>query len=119
MDEEKKKAYHDRFQARIDEWEAKLEQLGARARKAEADLRLQLQDEESDLRRKLDEARKRLRELRAASGEGWEEIRAGADRLWTDLRAAWDRAGQEEGENGEGGPRPGSSSGQADGDDGR
>jgi ElaB/YqjD/DUF883 family membrane-anchored ribosome-binding protein len=104
MDEEKKKAYQDRFQARIDEWEAKLEQLGARARKAEADLRLKLQDEESDLRKHLDEARDRLRELKAASGDGWEEIRAGADRLWTDLRAAWERAGSREKEGGEQGP---------------
>lgn len=91
MDEEKKRAYQDRFQARIDEWEAKLEQLGARARKAEADIRLQLQDEESELRKKLDEVRKRLRDLKAASGEGWEEIRAGTERLWTDLRTAWDQ----------------------------
>ncbi len=91
MDNERRQAYQDRFKARIAEWEAKLEQLSARARRAEADLRLKLQDEESDLRKKLDDARDRLRELQAASGDGWEEIRSGAETLWGDLREAWDR----------------------------
>lgn len=94
MDEERRKAYQDRAQARVREWEAKLDELGARARRAEAELRLKLQDEESDLRKKLDEARARLRDMKDASGDGWDEIRAGAEKLWTDLRAAWDRSAE-------------------------
>ncbi|TVP77525.1 MAG: coiled coil domain-containing protein [Gemmatimonadales bacterium] len=91
MDEERKKAYQDRFKARIAEWEAKLDQLSARIRRSEADLRVKLKDEESDLRKKLDSAKARLRELQEASGDGWDEIRAGADTLWTDLKDAWER----------------------------
>ncbi len=91
MDEEHRKAYQDRFKARIAEWEAKLEGLSARARRAEADLRIKLQDEESELRKKLDDARARLKELQAASEDGWEDIRTGAEKLWGDLREAWDR----------------------------
>lgn len=109
MDEERKKAYQDKFQARIREWEAKLEQLGARARRAEADLRLQLQDEESELRQRLDEAKARLSELKDASGDGWDEIRSGAERLWSDVRAAWERTGPA------GGPAGGSPSADAAG----
>jgi signal transduction histidine kinase len=112
MDEERKKAYQDRLAARIQEWEAKIDQLAARARRAEADLRLKLKDEESDLRKRLDEARSRLRELRNASEDGWEEIRAGVDRLWDDLREAWERTstkapGGAEGTGEEESPPPG------------
>lgn len=108
MEDERKKAYQDRLAARIKEWEAKVDQLAARARRAEADLRLKLQDEESDLRKKLDEARSRLRALREASDEGWEEIKAGAEKLWIDVRHAWDRAAEKEG------PEPPSDGGSED-----
>ncbi len=92
MDDAKRKAYQDRLAARIKEWEAKIDQLAARAHRAEADLRVKLNDEESDLRKRLDEAKSRLRELREASGEGWEEIRAGAEKLWADMKEAWERS---------------------------
>ncbi len=107
MDEAERKAYADRFRARIEEWEAKLDQLGARARRAEADLRIKLNDEESDLRKRLDEARARLRELQAASGEGWEEVKGGAERIWRDVRAAWDRSAASSDDGPEGGSGPG------------
>lgn len=117
MDEERKKAYQDRFRARIAEWEAKLDQLSARIRKSEADLRVKLKDEESDLRKKLDGAKSRLKELQSASEDGWEEIRAGADTLWGDLRDAWERTSkraQGPGPGDEGAPPRDDEGGRAD-----
>lgn len=96
MDEDRKKSYQVRFKSRIEEWEARLVELAARSRRAEANLRTRLRADELGLREKLEEARSRLHELREASDEGWEEVKAGAERIWIDVRAAWERAGQSE-----------------------
>jgi len=88
-----KQAYQDRLKARIEQWEGRIEELAARARRAEVDLRERLSSEESGLREQLSEARSRLRELIEASEDGWEEIKAGAERIWVDVREAWERAG--------------------------
>jgi uncharacterized coiled-coil DUF342 family protein len=114
MDQETRKAYQDRLAARIKEWEAKVDQLAARAHRAEADLRVKLKDEESELRKRLDEARSRLDDLKSTSGESWKEIRAGAEKLWEEMREAWNRAG---GGSGKDSPGPdGGSAGPRDGD---
>ncbi len=96
MDDDRKKSYQDWFKAQIEEWEKRLEELAARAGRAEADLRSRLWSDESGLRENLQEARSRLRELRQASDEGWEEVKMGAERIWVDVRAAWERAGRSE-----------------------
>ena len=96
MDEDRKKSYQVRFKSRIEEWEARLVELAAWSRRAEANLRTRLRADELGLREKLEEARSRLHELREASDEGWEEVKAGAERIWIDVRAAWERAGQSE-----------------------
>lgn len=99
MDDDRKKSYQDWFKARIEEWEERLEELAARAGRAQADLRSRLWSDESGLRENLEEARSRLRELREASDEGWEEVKMGAERIWVDVQAAWERAGQSESAN--------------------
>jgi hypothetical protein len=89
-----KQAYQDRLKAHIEEWESRIEQLAARAIRAEAALRERLSSEESGLLQQLAEARSRLRELIDASEEGWEEVKAGAEKIWVDVREAWERAGR-------------------------
>ncbi len=92
MDRERKQDYQDRFRATIEEWETRLEELGARAKRAEEGLRARLRSDESRLREKLEEAQARLSELRGASEEGWEEVKAGAEKIWVDVRAVWAKA---------------------------
>ena len=101
--------YRERVRAKVRQLDARIEELAAWARDAEADLRAEILSDDSRLRRKLANAQGRIEELRAAAEDGWEEVKAGAQKTCVDVRAAWDRGRAAE-------PEPPSASGEPDPD---
>lgn len=89
---ENKKAYQERMEAELREWQAKIDVLKAKADKAQADQKLEYEEEIEALREKQEQVRERLEELQDAGEDAWQEVKAGLDAAWEDMRSATDRA---------------------------
>lgn len=83
-----KDAYKKKLEAQLDEWDAKIDVLKAKANKADASARLEYQETIEDLKKKRAVARDKLQELREASGEAWKDLKQGLEQIWSDLGAA-------------------------------
>lgn len=84
--------YIEQLKSNLDQWNADLAKLEAKARVAKTDLRIDYEMQLEALRKHREEAAAKLKELQA-SGEGaWKELAAGADTAWATLREAFDKA---------------------------
>lgn len=73
------------LKARLDKWNAEIDELAAKARKAEAENREEYERGIRELQRKRDEASEKLDTIRDATGDAWLTLRDGADRIWNEL----------------------------------
>ena len=74
--------------AELDELEAKITLMKAKADKATAETRIRYERQVEELRRKYDQSKKRLNEFIESSQVGWEEIQSGVDKAMQDLRTS-------------------------------
>lgn len=70
-----KKAYEEKLQAQLDEWNAEIEKLKAKADKAEADAKIEYYEQIEKLREQQQEAQAKLNELRRAGEDAWEDLK--------------------------------------------
>jgi uncharacterized coiled-coil DUF342 family protein len=85
----KKEEYQEKIEAQLKEWGGKLEELKARAAKAGAEAKVELQKQIETLKGKQDAAQKKLKEVRAASGEAFKDLKKGLEKSVDDLKEAW------------------------------
>lgn len=104
MDPEKKKAYEEKTRAQLREWNAKVEELLARADQAKAEGKIQFHERVEELRAKREVLRDELDELKDASEDAWEGVRQKVDRARKELKSAVEGAFASLGSEGEGGP---------------
>ena len=83
-----KEAYEQKLQAQLDEWNAEIDTLKARADKAEADAQLKYYKEIEELRSMQATANEKLASLKAASDDAWEDLKAGIESSWDSLASA-------------------------------
>ena len=86
---DKRKAYEEKFDTQLKEWNAEIILLNAKADKAKAEVKVEYYKMIETLQ---DTARIKLDELRNAGDDAWEDIRTGADKVWSDARTAFDSA---------------------------
>lgn len=83
-----KDEYVRKMHLKLDQLNAEIDVLAAKADRAEADARAEYHKQIESLRGKRDHARKRMDELQQ-SGEGaWEDLKAGVDMAWDALGEA-------------------------------
>ncbi|MGP1676119.1 MAG: DUF2934 domain-containing protein [Burkholderiales bacterium] len=87
-----KQAFQQTLEAQLKEWDAKLEQLRAKATDAKADIRAEFEVQLEALTAKQAVAQEKLRELRQHGEWAWEDLKHGADKAWKELREAIERA---------------------------
>ena len=87
-------AYVDKMQAKVDEWSAEIAKLEARARGAEADARINCEEQLQRMRKQRDEAQAHMRELQRASDEAFDDVRAGFESAWDSMADAFRKATQ-------------------------
>lgn len=87
-----KDAYREKMTAQIEEQEARLAQLKARAKQAVADGKITLGGEIEAAEAKLTVARARLKELSEAGDDAWETFKDGCDEAWNSFSDACRRA---------------------------
>ncbi len=85
---EKRDALVQKVKARIDEWNAEIDRLQARAEQAEADARIEYHDEILKLKNYRDEARKKLDKLQHAGEGAWEDLKAGVEMAFDAMNQA-------------------------------
>ena len=89
---DKRKAYEEKLDAQLEEWNAQIALLKARAEKAKAEAKVEYNKTIEALQHRQDEARTKLHELKSAGDEAWEEIKTGAEKAWDEVKAAFHSA---------------------------
>jgi hypothetical protein len=92
MQETYRKAYEDRLEAQVKEWEAKLAALKTRAGQADAAAGIEFRRQVEALEAKYGAAQAKVQDLKAAGEDAWEALRAGAEKAWSDLKEAAEQA---------------------------
>lgn len=86
---DKRKAYEEKLDAQLEEWNAQIALLKARADKAKAEAKIEYYKTIEVLQHKQDEARTKLHELKTAGDEAWEDLKTGAEKAWAEVKAAF------------------------------
>lgn len=89
---DKRKAYEEKLDAQLEEWNAQIALLKARADKARAEAKIEYNKTIEALQHKQDEARTKLHEIKTAGDEAWEDMKTGAEKAWDEVKAAFHSA---------------------------
>ena len=82
----------EKLKAQLDEWNADIAQMEARARQASADKQIALNAQLDGLRKHRDDAQQRLAQFQQASGNAWDEMKVGIEEAWTRIGMAFMKA---------------------------
>jgi alpha-beta hydrolase superfamily lysophospholipase len=85
-----KEAYQEKIEAQIKEWSAKLQELKAKAEKATADKKIELNKAIDDMRARKEAAQVKLEEIKGASAETWEKLKVAMDKAMEDVKTFWE-----------------------------
>jgi chromosome segregation ATPase len=80
-----KEEYQKKLEAQLEEWDAQLDQLRARAQEAQANVREKIESELENLKAQRAAVQAKLDELRNRSENAWEDLRDGVEKAWSDL----------------------------------
>jgi hypothetical protein len=86
---DKRKAYEEKLDAQLEEWNAQIALLKARANKAKAEAKIEYYKTIEALQHKQAEAGTKLHELKTAGDEAWEDVKKGAEKAWDEVKAAF------------------------------
>jgi len=86
---DKRKAYEEKLDAQLEEWNAQIALFKARADKAKAEAKIEYYKTIEALQHRQDEARAKLSELKTSGDEAWEDLKTGAEKVWAEVKAAF------------------------------
>lgn len=86
---EKRKAYEEKLEAQMKEWNAQIALLKAKADKAKAQTKIEYYTIIEGLQQKRDKAMVKLQQLKAAGPEAWEGLKASAEKGWAEVKTAF------------------------------
>ena len=87
-----KEAYLQKMQAKLDEWDANINALKAKASGASADAQIELNKQVDDLNSERNEMKQKYEALKDASEDAWEDIRNGAESAWDRVTLSFNNA---------------------------
>jgi len=85
-----KDAYQEKIEAQLKEWSAKLREMKAKADKATADAKIEMDKQIDHLRAQKDAAQQKLNEIKGASAESWETLKAGSEKTLGEMKKTWE-----------------------------
>jgi predicted nucleic acid-binding Zn-ribbon protein len=83
-----KDAYVQKLHQKLDEWNAEIDKLKAKADRAEAESRVKYLKKIEDLEEKHITAEKKLAELREAGEGAWQDLKSGLQNAWDAMEEA-------------------------------
>ncbi|OQK18046.1 hypothetical protein AU255_09380 [Methyloprofundus sedimenti] len=87
-----KNAYVQKMQSKLDELDAQIDLLQAKASGASADAKIDFNEQIDSLKEYQKEGKEKLAELNDASEGAWEDIRDGMDSAWNKVSTAFNGA---------------------------
>ena len=87
-----KDAYRQKIEAEIEELQARLAILRAKAKQRVADGKIMTYEEIVETEQKLEAIKTKVKELSNAGESAWQELKTGVDQAWSDLKKAWQKA---------------------------
>jgi hypothetical protein len=84
--------YVRKMQAKLEEWNAEIDTLTAKAGKVTADVRNEYSEQIAGLKAKQAAARQKIEGLQHSGEHAWEDLKSGIDRAWTAMGEAIDSA---------------------------
>jgi len=81
-------AYIQKLHARLNEWNAEIDKLKAKADKTAAESRIEFQTQLEKVQQKRTEAEKKLSEVREAGEGAWEDLKSGVQGAWDGMEQA-------------------------------
>lgn len=78
--------YQKKKQAQLDEWNAEIAKLKAKASIASADAQLQMNKQIRAIESQFEENRTKLAEFAKAGEDAWESLKAGMEDAWASLK---------------------------------
>ena len=88
----KRDAYVQKLKAQLDEWNADIDQLAAKAAQAEAGIKIEYQNQLNELRGKRDDVRGKLSAIQQAGEGAWEDLKEGLENSWEILKMSFNKA---------------------------
>ena len=89
---ETRDAYVQKLKAKIDEWNADIDKLTAKAEQAEADAKIIYQQQLEELRTKRQDLEGKIEELQSAGESAWEELKQGVESSWESWKNSFSEA---------------------------
>ena len=91
---DKRKAYEEKLDAQLKEWNVQIALLKAKAENAKADAKMDYYKTIEALEHKQDEAKTKLQELKTAGNETWENQKTGVEKVWDAFQTAFHGAAE-------------------------
>jgi len=86
-----RQAYVQKLNAQLKEWDAKLDQMSAKAQKATANARINYENELESLKTRRAVANRKLEELGQRGENAWEDMKDGVERVWDEMGKAMEK----------------------------
>jgi len=87
-----KQAYQEKLDAQMREWNAKFEELKAKADQAKAEAKIEYYERIEELRSKQEVALRKLQEFGDSGEQAWEDLKPGLEHAWNDLKTSVEKA---------------------------
>lgn len=92
MNTNDKTLYQQKQQAQLNEWQAEVDKLKAKASGASADIQLALKDQVKALEATLEKAKAKLASMVETSDDKWHTMKAEMESTWDDMKASFREA---------------------------
>ena len=86
---DKRRAFEEKLDAQLKEWNAQIALLKARAENAKADAKVDYYKTIEVFEHKQDKAKTKLQELKTAGDEAWDAVKTGAEKAWAEVKTAY------------------------------
>jgi uncharacterized coiled-coil DUF342 family protein len=88
----KRDDYVRKMHSKLDEWNADIDRLAAKAGEIKAEARAEYDKQIQDLRSKRADAKKKLEDAEKAGEDAWEDLKGGLELAWKAVGEAFDSA---------------------------
>lgn len=84
-----KELYMQKLRAQMDEWNADIAKLKAKAAGAKADVQIEMNKQVEALDHRMQEVSAKFSELAEASEDAWDSVKKGVESAWGSLKSAF------------------------------
>jgi len=85
-------AYIAKLKAQLDEWNAEVKKWEAKAKGAQADVRIEYEKQLAVFHQQRDQAMRQMQQVQKAAGDAWQDLMRGTDDAWAKAHEAFAKA---------------------------